>query len=154
MEAFKIYVSRLRDGQTVSHDETLPPDFLEVVEDSLSFQESIRITGSTYLADDHLITHLDIKAYAHIPCSICNEDVRVPILIDNLDLSKPVVEIEGAIYSLLDDIRESILLQVPQFTECNQGQCPQRPLLQPFLEKKIQEKDEHSDTVHFPFSGL
>jgi hypothetical protein len=65
-----------------------------------------------------------------------------------------VVEIQGAIYSLLDDIRESILLQVPQFAECNQGKCPQRSLLQPFLEKKIPVKDERSDTVHFPFSGL
>jgi hypothetical protein len=155
MDQFKIYVNRLNDGQSQTHDEILPPDFLEVQEEALRFQENIHITGSTYLADDHLISHFDIDASALIPCCICNEPVRIPILIKNLYLSKPLVDIKGAIYDLLDDIRESILIQVPQFTECNKGQCPNRPFVQQFLRKKSQEKKNViPDCTHFPFSDL
>lgn len=155
MEQFKIYVSRLKNEQEHHHDERVAPDFLGVQEESLSFQENIHIAGSTYLADDHLITHLDIETAAFIPCSICNEAVRVPITVKNLYLSKPLVEIKGAVYDLLDDIRESILLQTPQFAECNNGQCPNRPYVQQFLGKKAKEKKTPApDSVHFPFSEI
>ncbi len=155
MEQFKIYVNRLNDGQAQHIDETVPPDFLGVQEEALTFQENIHIAGDIYTADDHLITHLDIETSAFVPCSICNESVRIPILIKNLYLSKPVADIKGAIYDLIEDIRESILIQVPQFTECNKGQCPNRQFIQQFLEKKSQEKVKAPiDTVHFPFSEL
>jgi len=155
MEQFKIYVNRLKNEQEHHHDERVAPDFLGVQEESLSFQENVHIAGSTYLADDHLITHLDIDAAALIPCSICNEVVRVPITIKNLYLSKPLAEIKGAVYDLLDDIRESILLQTPQFAECNNGQCPNRPYVQQFLDKKSKEKKAPApDSVHFPFSQI
>jgi uncharacterized metal-binding protein YceD (DUF177 family) len=155
MDQFKIYVNRLNNGQAQNHAEVLPPDFLEVQEEALNFKENIHISGTTYLADDHLVSHLDIEATAFIPCSICNEPVRIPILIKDLYLSKPLDDIKGAIYDLADDIRESILLQVPQFAECNKGQCPNRPFIQQFLEKKAQEKKKAlPDSVHFPFSEL
>src|SRR5580700_1329617 len=115
MDYFKIYVNRLKDGQAQKHDETIPPDFIDVQEESLKFREPIHIAGTTYLADDHLVTHLEIDAAAFIPCSICNEPVRISLVIKDLYLSKPLAEIKGAIYDLIEDIRESILLQVPQF---------------------------------------
>jgi len=155
MEQFKIYVNRLKNEQEHRHDERVAPDFLGIKEEFLSFEENIHITGSTYLADDHLITHLDIDTAAYIPCSICNEPVRVAITIKNLYLSQPLTEIKGAVYDLLDDIRESILLQTPQFAECNKGQCPSRPFVQNFLGKKSKEKkNPASDSVHFPFSEI
>jgi hypothetical protein len=153
MDQFKIYVNRLKEGQTHLHDETVSPEFLDIHEDALCFQESVRVTGSSYLADDHLITHLDVSAAAFIPCSICNGPVRIPIVIKNLYLSMPLSEIRGAVYNLCDEIRESILLQAPQFAECNEGNCPNRPYLQKFLEKDMDEKKKPaSDSVHFPFS--
>lgn len=155
MDQFKIYVNRLNNGQTHEHEESLSSDFLDVRENFLKFQENIRISGSTYLADDHLVSHLCIDAIATIPCSICNEPVRIPIAIKDLYLSTPLTEIKGAIYDLSDEIRESILLQVPQFAECQQGKCPQRSHIEQFLGKKPKdEKKSDSDSIHFPFSEL
>jgi uncharacterized metal-binding protein YceD (DUF177 family) len=155
MDLFKIYIHRLNNGQTHEHDENCTPDFLDVNENFLKFEENIHITGSSYLADDHLITQLTIHTAAAIPCSICNEPVRIPIAIKNLYLSTPIADIKGAIYDLTDEIRESILLQVPQFAECGQGRCPQRPHIEQFLEKKLKvEKKAAPDSTHFPFSNL
>jgi uncharacterized metal-binding protein YceD (DUF177 family) len=155
MDLFKIYINRLNNGQTHKHEEDCPPDFLGVSENFLKFEENIHITGSTYLADDHLITQLNIHTAAVIPCSICNEPVRIPIAIKDLYLSTPIADIKGAIHDLSDEIRESILLQVPQFAECSQGRCPQRAHIEQFLGKKLkEEKKTDPDSTHFPFSGL
>lgn len=155
MDQLKIYINRLKNEHIQKLDEILSPDFLDIHEEALHFKETIHVTGSIYLADDHLIAHLVIDAAAIIPCSICNGPVRIPIEIKDLYLSKPIADIKSAIYDLGDDIRESILLQVPQFVECNQGKCPHRQLIRQFLGKPSQEKKSiPSDTVHFPFSGL
>jgi uncharacterized metal-binding protein YceD (DUF177 family) len=155
MDLFKIYVSRLNNGQTHEYEESVSPDFLDVRDNFLKFQENIHVTGSTYLADDHLVSHLCIDAAATVPCSICNEPVRIPIVIKDLYLSTPLTEIKGVIYDLSGEIRDSILLQVPQFAECSEGQCPQRSYIEQFLEKKPkEEKKTDTDSIHFPFSEL
>jgi hypothetical protein len=150
MEKFKIYIDRLKNGQEI-YDETVPPEFLKIQEQALHFRENIRIKGMTYLTSTHLITCLNIEASAFIPCCICNEMVRIPITIKNLCLSHPIEEIKTAIFDLSDEIRESILIDIPQFTECNQGKCPHRSFVQQFLNKK---STPSHDTSHFPFSDL
>lgn len=155
MDLFKIYIHRLNNGQIHKHEENCSPDFLDVSENFLKFEENIHITGSSYLADDHLITQLTIHTAATIPCSICNEAVRIPIGIKDLYLSMPIVDIKGAIYDLTDEIRESILLQVPQFAECGPGCCPQRAHVEQLFGKKVKaEKKAARDSTHFPFSEL
>jgi uncharacterized metal-binding protein YceD (DUF177 family) len=150
MENLKIYIDRLKGGQTFKIDETLSPEFLDINEEDLLFERPVRLKGEAYLANEHLIIHLHVETQASLPCSICNDPVHIPVVIKNIYLSEPLVEIKGAIFDMTNEIRESILLQVPLFTECHNGKCPERENLKQFL--KHTQKESKNDIVHFPFA--
>jgi uncharacterized metal-binding protein YceD (DUF177 family) len=151
MENLKIYIDRLKGGQTQKFDEVLPSDFLEVDEEDLLFEDPVRLKGEAYLANEHLILHLDIETTAYLPCSICNDSVQTPVIIKNIYLTVPLAEIKGVIFDVAKEARESILLQTPLFTECNEGKCPERESIKKFLKL---EEDTDNDIVHFPFADL
>jgi uncharacterized metal-binding protein YceD (DUF177 family) len=152
MESLKIYIDRLKSGHALKIDEMLSPDFLEVDEEDLLFENLVRIKGEAYLANEHLIVHFNVETQACLPCSICNDPIHIPIIIQNVYLSQPLVEIKGAIFDMTNEIRESILLQTPLFTECHNGKCPERENLKQFL--KSAQKESKNDIVHFPFADL
>jgi uncharacterized metal-binding protein YceD (DUF177 family) len=151
MNDLKIYVDRLKHGQSEKIDITVPSDFLEIKEEELSFREPVHIRIEAYLANEHLITHLDIETAAFLPCSICNTQVRIPLASKGLYLSTPLSEIKNAVFDTTDEIRESVLLQAPLFAECNGGNCPERKNIKQFLEKTIQEK-KSIEEKYFPFA--
>src|SRR5579871_861362 len=126
MENLKIYIDRLKGGQTQKIDETLSPEFLDIGEEELFFDKPVQLKGETYLANEHLIIHLNIETTACLPCSVCNDPVHVPIVIKNIYLTEPISEIKGAMFDLANEVRESILLQTPLFSECHNGKCPER----------------------------
>jgi hypothetical protein len=151
MDSLKIYIDRLKGGQILKIDEALSPDFLEIDEKDLLFEAPVQLKGKAYLANnEHLIIHLHIETTACIPCSICNDLIQIPIIIKNIYLTKPIVEIKGALFDIIDEVRESILLQTPPFTECNHGKCPERENLKQFL--KPSQKKDTTDILHFPFA--
>jgi uncharacterized metal-binding protein YceD (DUF177 family) len=141
----KIYVDRLKDGHTEKIQEELFSDFLAITEEELSFPLPVNVKGDAYLAEDHLVLRLKATTKAKLPCCMCNEDFLFSIEIDFYhtvaldELKNPVFD-----YSLA--LRESILLQVPPFAECNGGQCPERPAVSKYLKSA-----PHSQ---FPFSDL
>lgn len=141
----KIYVDRLKDGHTQKIEEELFSDFLEIAEEELSFPLPVTVKGDAYLAEDHLVLHLKAKTEAKLPCSICNEQFLFPIDIDFYH-TVALDELKNPIFDYSLTLRESILLQVPPFAECNAGQCPERPTVNKYLKT-----DPHSQ---FPFSGL
>ncbi len=153
MESLKIYIDRLKDNQTQKIHDTFSPEFLEIEEEDLVFDDPVQLNGEVYIANEHLILHLNIETYAYLPCSICNEAVHTPVVIKNLYLTRPLSEINGAIFDLGDEIRESILLQTPLFIECNQGHCPERENIKKFLSPG-QNISQKKDNVHFPFADL
>jgi uncharacterized metal-binding protein YceD (DUF177 family) len=157
MDKLKIYIDRLKSGDAEKLDITLPPDFLEVEEEDLAFVEPVRVFGETYIANDHLVISLSIDTSAFIPCSVCNEAVRIPLELRNIYLTKPLEEIKGVVFDLAEEVRESLLLQVPLFTECQSGKCPEREQLKKFM-KEIPEgviaPSASEDVVHFPFADL
>jgi uncharacterized metal-binding protein YceD (DUF177 family) len=153
MEKLKIYIDRLKDGQTLKIEETLPPDFLEIQEEELAFEDPIHIRGEAYLADEHLIIHLDIETSAHLPCSICNDAVSIPIAIKNIYLTEPLSEIKNSIFDLAEQVRETILLHTPLFAECNEGKCPERENIKKFL-KTNSTSSSPTEITHFPFADL
>jgi uncharacterized metal-binding protein YceD (DUF177 family) len=153
MEKLKIYIDRLKNSQTLEIDETLPPDFLEIDEEELTFEEPVRLHGEAYLANDHLVLHLNIETSAYLPCSICNDSVHTPIAIKNIYLTEPLEEIKGSIFDMTEEVRETVLLQTPLFTECHNGKCPDREVLNKFLKPGENDKPG-TDNVHFPFSDL
>ncbi len=152
---FVIYIDRLRDGQTLKIDEVCPTDFLEIHEDELSFLEPVTIQGKAYLADDHLVLQLDIRAQFVMPCSICNEKATLPIEIKNFYYVVPVEEIPTHMFDYSELLREEILLQVPTFAECQGGKCPERTTLTPYLKKEDKlPASLKKDHVHYPFADL
>jgi len=151
MENLKIYVDRLKDGNTEKLKEELDPAFLEIAEEELSFNDPVHLKGDVSIVSDHLVIHLNVQTFATLPCSICNAPIRAPIVLKNICLTHPLTEIHGGIFDLAEEIRESILLQTPLFTECNEGHCPERENVKKFL--KTEEEAAQGD-IHFPFSDL
>ncbi|MBI3236113.1 MAG: hypothetical protein HYZ48_00110 [Chlamydiales bacterium] len=156
MEKLKIYIDRLKGGHTETLKETLSSECLDVKEADLQFAGTIDIKAELYLADDHLVTHLTIHAEASLPCSICNAQVHFPIAIENAYNAVAIEEIRGAIYDLFEEVRENILLNTPLFIECNNGTCPERAAVEPFLAKKADtaSEPENPPAFHFPFADL
>ena len=157
-DAFKIYVDQLRDGHEEDIHEDLPPDFIEVNEKDLSFRDPVKVEGQAYTAEDSLILHLEITTYATISCAVCNAPVSVEINIQNFYHAEPLEEIKGGIYNLQPILRETILLETPQFAECNQGQCAEREKISKYLKtSKGVEGDgikPLDDEGYRPFSDL
>ncbi len=150
---FSIYVDRLKDGQTLTIEEESSPAFLDVTENELAFPSPVFIHGKAYLADDHLILQLDIRTEYSMPCSICNETARVPLEIKNFYHVEPIEEITSHIFDYTNLLREDILLQIPPFVECHDGQCPERNSVNPYLKKKAPTTAQ-KDPVYYPFSDL
>ncbi len=155
MESLKIYIDRLREGNSETLNATLPPAILDVQEEELSFPAEVRVSGDVYLADDHLVADLNAQTIDLLPCSICNEPVKILINVRNHYATEPLSDIRSAIYDLTPAVREALLLQVPQFIECNEGNCPERETLKKYLHQATSPKTK-SDTeqTHFPFSDL
>jgi uncharacterized metal-binding protein YceD (DUF177 family) len=153
MENLKIYIDRLQNGNCVEVKETLPPAFLDVNDDELLFEDPIQVKAEAYLADDHLVVQLNINTSAFLPCSICNDSVATPICAKNIFITEPLEEIKGAVFDLTEHVRETILLQTPLFTECNEGKCPERELIKKFLKSDTKAANPGED-VNFPFADL
>lgn len=149
-DIFKIYIEQLREGREEAINETLNPSFLDVQD--LVFDKPVELEGTAFLAEHELVFHWDIRTEVILSCSICNEPVRVPIHIQNFYYSEPLKEIKAGIYNFKDLLRETILLEVPAFAECNDGKCPKRQEFQKYLKES---SDQPSDEEGYqPFADL
>lgn len=150
---FKIYVDRLRDGYEQELNETFSPDFLDIDEPDLTFKEEVQTKGKAYLAEQELLIQWEeISTSAIIPCSICNERVKVPIHIHHFYHAEPMNEIKSGIFNYKELLRETILLEIPPFFECNQGNCPKRKEISKYL--KSTSEDQEDDEGYHPFADL
>lgn len=131
--ALKIFIDRLKGDAVEQIEEELPSDFLEIQEEDLSFAHPIHLKGSAYLASQHLILELTISTSAQIPCIICNEKVEVSIEIRDVHHTIEVASIKSAIYDYSQEVRSSILLKIPTFVECQEGNCPERKTINKYL---------------------
>lgn len=152
-DIFKIYIERLREGHESKIQETLPPDILDVQDPDLVFKKPIELKGVAYLAEHELVIHWDVTTEAILPCSICNEPVVVPIHVQNFYYSEPLAEIKSGVYHFKDLLRETILLEVPAFAECQGGKCPKRPEYSKYL-KEPSSSQPDQDEGYQPFADL
>ncbi|KIC71257.1 hypothetical protein DB44_EC00330 [Candidatus Protochlamydia amoebophila] len=152
-DQFKIFVDQLRDGHEKIIHESLFPDFIDIHETDLSFKKNIELDGVAYKADDELILNWKIRAQALMSCSICNEAVPVNIEIDNFYHSEPLAEVKGAIYNFKDLLRETILIEVPAFAECEEGNCPRRQEVSKYLKEPSEDEQDIEDGYQ-PFANL
>lgn len=152
MDALKIYVDRLKDGRREALHATVSPLQLSMPDEiELQFAAPITVGGEAYLTDDHLIARLDIRTEALMPCSICNQKAPFALSIDHHYVTIPLEEIHNALYDLSDEIRETLLLHVPPFIECQEGTCPDRSTINTFLKTP---STTGASPHHFPFADL
>ena len=155
-DAFKIYVEQLRDGRIEEIHEKFDPAFLDVKEEELSFEDEMSVDGKAYLADDELILNFDVTTSAKMPCSVCNRPLKISIDIKEFYFAEPLEKIKSGIYNFKDILRENILLEIPGFIECEQGNCPARKEIAKYLKKSsADEKQSDSDEEGYhPFADF
>lgn len=132
---FKIYVDRLRNGRDEDIEEILSPEFLDFNEEDVHFEDRIKIQGNAAVVDETLVLRLGIETQMVIACCICNEKVKVPVGPITFLHIEPLVAIKSAIFDFKEVLREAILLEIPQKSECNQGNCPERELIKKYFSK-------------------
>lgn len=152
-DEFKIFVEQLRDGREKRINECLSPDFLEINEPDLAFDDPVELKGLAYLAEEELIINWDIRTVALISCAICNEKVPVDIVIENFYHSEPIEGISTGIYNFKQLLRDTILLEVPSFAECNGGDCPRRKEIAKYL-KGPSSEHSNDEEGYQPFADL
>lgn len=150
-DVFQILIDRLKNGQTQKIKESFSPDFLDVSEKELQFLDPVEVSGEAYLSDQELILHFCIATKGFMPCVICNKMASFNLSIPNFYHAVPLQEIPGAIFDFRSSLREALLLELPQYTECNQGKCPEREIIAPYLKDETKNKKHHT---YFPFSNL
>jgi hypothetical protein len=152
MKELHIYIDRLKTGQTEKISEDISSDFLEIDEQDLVFDKTLKIKADAYLANDHLIIQFALNSIAFVPCSICNSLTKIVLNLDNTCFSIALSEIKGAVFDFTDELRSTILNLVPCFSECNQGNCPDRSLLNKYLKSPAKDEPSTAKEVYFPFA--
>lgn len=151
----KVYIDRLKEGAIEKFSGDIPSSFLDLIDKDLVCDHPVHVKGDAYLANDHLIVNLELKATVKIPCSICNQMTEISLHVPDFTHAEPISLIKGSIFDLSELIREDILIQIPQFVECNQGNCPERETIKKFLKKKKEDGTSKEATqVYYPFSDL
>ncbi|NGX37694.1 MAG: hypothetical protein K1000chlam2_00856 [Chlamydiae bacterium] len=145
--SLKVYIDRLKNDDTEQISEVVKPDFLDLREEGLAFRSDVVVSGQAYLVKNHLMLDLKIKAKAQIPCSICNETTEIVITIDDFTHTVDLCEVKSAIYDFTEEVRNHILLKIPPFVECQEGNCPHRKNVTKYF------KNTSQDT-YSPFSEL
>ncbi|HSX04738.1 MAG TPA: hypothetical protein VLG76_08435 [Rhabdochlamydiaceae bacterium] len=130
---FKIYLDRLQDDVALKIQTTVSPEFIQVNEKELSFPDQVSFSGESYLSNGFFVLHLKLQTSALIPCLICNEKIKVPLVIDDFYLSEKISELKSPIFDFTDELRSWILLKVPTYFECNGGNCPEREVIKKYL---------------------
>jgi len=144
---FKINLQDLKDGNTKTIDASISPSFMEIEEKDLIFKKNIQIKGKYYLTNDHLIINLNVATEPQIRCKVCNELTAITLSIKNFYHAEPLSDIKNNSFDYKKILRETILLEIPSYVECNDGNCPQRKIISKYLKKP-------SNEDHYPFTKL
>lgn len=131
LDGFKIYVERLRSGEQEIINERFEPDFLEAEE----VEEPITVRGKAYLAGHELIINLDIELSAVMMCTVCNKYFNKQMCINGFYHVEPLQNITSSVFDFSDILREAIVLELPQFAECNDGNCDGRREIEKYFTK-------------------
>ena len=151
-DRFLIYVDRLRSGSTEDVKLTLSPSFLDVDEDDLKFKSPVTVSGKAYLTEDHLILHLDIETMASMPCKRCNQMKDVPLKIKGYYHTVPLEEIRDHLFDMSETLRDDILLEVPAFYSCKEGECQDLEYTKKYF--KSDSKSGNGGESYHPFADL
>jgi uncharacterized metal-binding protein YceD (DUF177 family) len=125
-DALLTYLQDLEGGETLSVDASVAGSCLAADDAELSFPEQVKVTGQVYLAGDTVVACLSAATRACLPCRMCNGPAWVDLRLANTYHSWDRGVFKNGKVDCLEPVREELLLQVPQFAECHNGQCPER----------------------------
>lgn len=151
-DAFKLNLDVLKKGKTEELKFSVPCDFLDVHDAYLHFHGNVDVQGEAYIVDTRVVLHLDVVAHAIVPCIVCNGEADVEVCLHNFYHVEDISESRQPIYDFSTILREEILVECPQYSECHNGQCPDRNVVNQYLSQR-DERDEY-DTMSLPFSRL
>jgi uncharacterized metal-binding protein YceD (DUF177 family) len=97
---------------------------------------SVHVVGESSVEDDLLVITFEASTSTYIPCSICNTPTPIDLKTELVHHTIPLTEIKGQIFDISELVREEIILIIPQFIECHDGNCPVRPLIAAYTPKK------------------
>jgi len=144
--SIKIFIDRLKVEGDFNETGALDSSILELdPKDATS--SDIRYDLNAYLVDEQLIITFSASCTLMMPCKICNEFSNEKIFIEKSTQDIELSDIKKGVYDAAGLIRESILLQMPPFHECD-GNCKERSNLNKYFKK------EDSKETHNPFSSL
>jgi hypothetical protein len=149
-DGFQISLALLEEGEEVITEETISCDFLDVQEEELRFEDTVSVHTIASLVDQHILLKISAKCTALLPCSICNEWTDYPISIENFSVTEELPE-KIKFFDYTNILREVLLLELPQFVECNGGSCPERKNMECYCTKS---SDEKKIAEYFPFEQL
>ncbi len=147
---FKISLDSLKEGEQLLINETLSCDFLDVHEEDLRFRETVLVQGKASRADNHILLDINVQCIALLPCAICNEWTEFPLSLEHLQIVEEIKESRDRFFDCTENLRELILLDVPQFTECHSGSCPERKNMECYCKQSTEKKIPE----YFPFEQL
>ncbi|MCH9611929.1 MAG: hypothetical protein S4CHLAM102_04060 [Chlamydiia bacterium] len=123
----KIILSNLAGDKQELFDEVVTADELRLDGPELGFEDpAVRVKGQAYITSDMLIIQYTLSIWPLFVCKICNERFPSPMEIDKTTHAEELSNIRDGIFDLSEPVREHILLELPRFSECNDGNCPDR----------------------------
>lgn len=147
-DGFKIYVDRLRFGKVEKINENFDSSFLNVEDEDLCFNDKVRVNGSAYIAADELVININVKTQVSMLCCVCNNAVLKNVEIESFYYVESLNNIKHMVFDFRDVLRETILLEVPHFVECDNGKCRERKEIENYC---CREKKKHFNQ---PFEKL
>lgn len=147
-DAFQLNIDQLKKGKNENISQSVPSEVLDINETYMHFHGTVDFQGEAYVVDNRLILHLDVVAHAVVPCTICNGDADVEVKLYNFYHAEDLDKVTNPIYDFRKLIREEMLLECPQYSECNEGSCPEREVINQYLRKR-KEKDEFINNSSF-----
>jgi len=136
----------LRTGENQKFTLVLSPEFMDIQEKDLSFEEAVSVEGEAYLVEENLVIRFDAHTKATMPCVVCNRNIKKPLAIKGVYHTVALEGISGAYFDFRPALREELLVELPKVAECG-GNCSERASISPYLKSEKQEN-------YFPFSDL
>ena len=151
-----IYIDRLHQGKKYELNIVVDSSFMEIEEGFLVIGDKITIVGSCYLVEQEVHLCFTIKAPYKVPCKICNEWVAEELYIEQLHHQMPLTDIQGPSFDFSQIIREALLIEVSNFSECNhqQGKCKYREEVKHYFSSSNDSETRSSIRENKPFERL
>ncbi|MCX6994227.1 MAG: hypothetical protein NTY13_00055 [Chlamydiae bacterium] len=134
----RIYIDRLKEGQENIFNESVDcSEIFDAEEVGVLVIEPVEVSFKAYLAGHELIIEWQfIKARCLVNCTVCNDKFNFQIEIQEGRHIEPLSSIRGAVFNPSSLVRELILLDIPSYAECKEGDCPERETLKRYIEKE------------------